>query len=327
MMLKKTLGLALGLSMTLLVATSSFAAVHNFTSDFKNPCLTPDYNMADDPGFESWYYIGKDGPSATVRGAFSKNVNYLGGEYFLNDQTFANLTFADPDKGDSATYLKGSYLFKNGIFAGLDYGSYKEDKKDVSQVTLSPGYRFNLPKNAGYVAASMDYAASDEGRKDSGIVDFEVNGRYYIKDGRFYGQIIIPNDDVFTNDEMYLFAGGAYKVAKNIVVGANLENQDDYTRFDLGCTAGFGKLGLDFKLENVDDANNATNFYASGVYSFTNQLRGGLQINKKDAVDDPYLFAKVKYSVNNQNSLVFIHRFENLKDDATTFLRWDIALK
>ncbi|HYH03025.1 MAG TPA: hypothetical protein VEC37_07995 [Bacillota bacterium] len=324
--MKKVVILSLVLALTLTVAANASAAVHNFTNDFTNPFLMPDFNDADMPGFEGWYYIGKDGSSATARGAFPEDYTALGFEYFKNDQTFANLSHFAPEEGESATFLKGSYLFKNGFFAGLDYGSFD----DMSQMTLSPGYRFDLAKKAGYVAVSMDYLANRDfinELEDSGIVDYEVNARYYTKNSRVYGQLIIPNEDVTGSDEMYLYAGGAYKYSKNIVFGANLMDNGDKTKFDIGCTTGFDKLGLEFKYEN-DDENN--NLYFNALYSFTKDFRAGLQINKKDAADDPYLFAKFKYDVNKQNSLVFIQRFKNDSDESytgssMTCLRWDIS--
>jgi hypothetical protein len=44
----------------------------------------------------------------------------------------------------------------------------------------------------------MDYSATDEvysGHK-TGVIDYEIYGRYYTDKSSFYGQYIIPNKDV-----------------------------------------------------------------------------------------------------------------------------------
>jgi hypothetical protein len=327
--MKKLITSSLVLGLTLLIAGGTLAAVHNFTGDFSNPFLMSDFSSNTNiPDFEGWYYIEKDTPSATVRGSFPKDANHLGVEYLQNDQTFVNLSYRDPDHGDSIAYLKGSYLFDANWFAGLDFAS----DDDNSQTTFAPGYRFNIDDNC-YVAVSMDYAVNHDATdhyKDSGLVDLEANGRYYTKDSRVYGQIIIPNDDVTIKDDIYFHAGGAYKYADNIVFGANFtsdENGD--STLDIGCTTAYDELGIEGKLVFADAANGLD---INALYSFADNIRAGLEIAKVEHVSDPYLTVKAKYTIDDQNSAYLYYQFENNSTnsevkDGVISLRWDIAVK
>jgi hypothetical protein len=321
--MKKYLVLSLVLSLMLLVTGSASAAVHNFTGDFTNPFLLPDFSRYGSPLFEGWYYIEKDNPSVTVRGLFPKNGNVFGFEYFQNDQTFIDVTHVNPDSDNSSTCVKGSYLFDNGFFAGLDYGS----NGDVSQTTLSPGYRFNFDDN-GYIAASLDYAVNDQFYRDSGIVDYELTARYYTDQFRVYGNINIPNDKVVGTDQSYLWAGGAYKFSDNVVLGANYRRLNDINSYDIGCSATFDRLGAEVSYSDGD----AGVSYSTGVnlvYSFTDNFRAGFQTTKVENLDDLYWLAKLKYTVDDKNAVVLMHQLKNEAADmeAVTYLRWDIALK
>jgi hypothetical protein len=315
--MKKLLSLALILCLTLLMAGGALAAVHNFTGDFDNPFLQPGYSG---PSFDGWYYIEKDDPSATVRATFPENHNDLGMEYFINDQTFVNIYYADPDKGDSIAYLKGGYLFDNNVFVGLDLAS----DNDNTQATVSPGYRFNLDDNC-YVAVSLDYAVNDDMLYvDSGLIDLEISGRYYTNDSRVYGQIIFPNDDVTVNDDIFIYAGGAYQFDDNIVVGANFWQENGDTTVDLGATTVFDKLEAEGRLVIADDANAVD---CNVLYEFAANIKAGLEVSKVEHVSDPYLTVKGKYTIDDQNSAFLFYQFENGDEDGVISLRWDIAIK
>jgi hypothetical protein len=300
-------------SLTLLTVDGALAAVHNFTGDFSNPFLQPGYSQ---PSFEGWYYIEKDAPSATVRGTLGDDIAF-GAESFQNDQSFINLSFSDPDVGGAVTYLKGSYLCENGCFVGLDYGD--------SQITFAPGYRLDLDENC-YLAASLDYAFNheDSAYKDSGIVAIEFNSRYYTTDSRVYGQLIIPNDDVTISDDIYIYAGGAYKYSDNIVLGANFTRKYGDSTFEIGCTTAFDELGLEARAVLADTADV---FDCNALYSFTENIRAGLEIQDVENVDDPYIILKGNYKLDDQNSAILMYQLKNGDDGGVLYLRWDIALK
>jgi hypothetical protein len=338
--MKKLLTLTLVLCFTLLCAGSTLAAVHNFTGDFDYGYLMRDYSYYNHT-FEGWYYIGKDAPSATVRSTIDDSCSAFGAEYFQNDQTFVNLTYF---KADSDFWyldkpfinLKGSYLFANNFFIGLDTGMHDANyNHDYSQVTFSPGYRSNLANDAGYIAASVDYAANDEYPyyKDSGIIDYELNGRYYTAQSRFYGQLIIPNKDVAISEDSYLQVGGAYQYSNNIICGADIYiATDEYTAFELGCSTTFDQLGAEFRFMscNYDESSDYDDYTGVGfniLYSFADQFRTGFEYLKFNNSDDPKLHLKAKYTMDDQNSLILTQRLKNDTYEAVTFLYWDIKLK
>jgi hypothetical protein len=347
--LKKLLILTLALSLTLLVAGSALAAVHNFTGDFSNPYLYPDYGYYDVAAFEGWYYIEKDNPSATVRGTFPAEQksfdNAFGLEYFQNDQTFINLSFIKNDtSGIDLGYdrLNGSYLFDNNFFIGVDSWFHSSN----SSTNLSPGYRFNLAQDAGYIAASLDYAVDKYiFNNEKGIIDYEIYGRYYTNNSRVYGQMVIANDDVLGYDSKYLMLGGVYKIFDNVVLGAIFKKYEDdpdygsnYTCFEIGCTTAFNKLGAEFRYINCnyDDNSDYSALDCNILYSFTDKFRAGFEVEKCNYADegdlDPSLLAKAKYRINDANEVLLSYCFKNDSEDADyaeaiSYLRWDIKIK
>jgi hypothetical protein len=317
--MKKLLVLSLVLTLTLLTAGSTIAAVHNFNGDFWSPNLMPDFSEKEMPEFEGWYYIEKDTPSGAARGKFGDD-NALGAEYFQNDQTFANLYLNDPENGSSVTYLKGSYLLDNQFFVGLDLGD--------SQITFAPGFRYNLDDNC-YIAASLDYAVNDEysGYQDSGLIDMEINGRYYTDLMRVYGQLILPNDDVVTSADTFLLVGGAYKYADNIIVGGALATWGGKHYLEAGCSTTFDKAGAELRF--IDD-DGATKVDCNLLYSFTDQIRAGLETYKKEGVSDPYIIIKGRYTLDEKNFAILMYQLKNESqqgDDSVFYLGWDITFQ
>jgi hypothetical protein len=336
--------------LTLLSFGSVLAAPHNFRSDFYHPYFDSRDNSYYQENllgsFENWYYIEKNAPATTLRGSFSDYFKVYGAEYFKNDQTFVNLSytiFEFYDISDSKiTNLKGSYLFDNNFFVGLTHQNFNFDSSSASLTYFSPGYRFNFPSDSGYLTVSLDYYAGGDGDHnvkvaDPDVLDYEINGRYYIDRSRFYGQVIIFNKDLIEDDYQFYKAGGAYQCFDNLVLGADVEKgTDTYTQFEIGGTANFGRLGADFKYcKHEEDENDKSDYnllYLNILYSFTDNLRAGLEVMKIEfpEVDediDPLLIAKVKYTIDDQNALILMHDFENDNNEkSTTYLYWDIKL-
>jgi hypothetical protein len=317
--MKKLLLLSLALGLTFFTFESALAAVHNFNGDFWSPNLLPDFSNEDMPDFEGWYYIEKDTPAATARGAFGNGLAG-GAELFQNDQRFIDVYYYDPDDSGSYFYLKGSYLLETDFFVGVDYGD--------SQLTVAPGYRFITDDNC-YIAASLDYAVnhqystsdSNNGYHSSGLIDLEFNGRYYTDDSRFYGQLIIPNNDVAGIDDLFLLAGGAYRYNPNIVLGANLVSWGDYSYYEVGCTTEFDKIGAELRYISDDDT---TIFDCNVLYSFAPNIRAGLELINNDDNSDPTLIIKGKYTLDQQTSTVFMYRLDNGDTDGKFYLQLNL---
>jgi hypothetical protein len=207
---------------------------------------------------------------------------------------------------------------------------------NYSQVTVSPGYRFNLNDNDGYIALSMDYSATDEvysGHK-TGVIDYEIYGRYYTDKSSFYGQYIIPNKDVTGYDYKYSYLRGAYKCSEDFSVGGAFSQATDYFNYyDIQCAVSLNRLGVELVYfnNNYDPAFvPSTDYYGSSanvLYSFTDNFRAGCQVTNYSDVNDPALFLKEKYNFNDRNSVVLTQRLKNDSYDAVTFLNWDIKFK
>ncbi|MGD9156025.1 MAG: hypothetical protein PVG90_11075 [Bacillota bacterium] len=356
--MKKLLGLSMMLALTLLVAATTLAAVHNYTDDLVNPFLMPDYSMA--LKFEDWYYIEKNGPKITLDATFPKDFRYkyYGFEYYQNEHNFLNLTYIDHDKYDDSTqfYFKGCYLFENGLFAGFDSGNFDygvDDINDGTQNIVISGYRFNLPNQAGYIAASIDYALNNDYLRygDSGLIDYELDAKYYTDQSRVYGQLIIPNKnmEMVGNDKTFLKLGIAYKISDNFVVGANylqfvtyiVDCDDDYGDFDIvrskyieydfGFTAELNKLGIELqhKILNIDYYNHDSYTTRMNLlYSFTNNCRAGFEVRKEENNDELYRTAKLKCLISGQNAIIVMHTLKNdfSSEGAVSYIGCDIKL-
>jgi hypothetical protein len=335
--MKKLIILSLALLGSLFCTNASRAAVHNFTSGFDSHLLLHDYNYYNpllggnlNLSFEGWYYITWEQPGVSVRIAANGKRYFSEAEYFQNDQTF--LTYYHSTYGDQTKlYLKGSYLLADQYFIGVD--TVKGD--DDFQLSLAPGYRYNLPKNSGFIAASADLAVNDDCYDNAGIIDLEVYGRYYIDKGRFYGELLIPNRDVVGNDFCLLYGGGAYQISPNIIVGANLYQLfGSQTILEVGCTTNFKQLGVEFRYTNFrydessdnNDSGSDNNYFGIDLnllYSLGNRWRTGMEIIKYSDMDDPALLLKGKYQINNQHSVIFGQGLQNDTYDSITYLYWD----
>jgi hypothetical protein len=318
--MKKLLLLSLTLGLTLLTSGNVLAAVHNFNGDFWSPNLLPDFSSEDMPSFEGWYYIEKDVPAATARGAIGNGLAG-GAELFQNDQSFIDVYYDDPDDSGSYFYLKGNYLLETDFFIGVDYGD--------SQLTVAPGYRFIIDDNC-YLAASLDYAVNHQystndsanGYHDSGLIDLDIYGRYYTADSRLYGQFIIPNDDVAGIDDLFLLGGGAYRYNPNIVIGANLVSWGDYSYYEVGCTAAFDKIGAELRLIS-DDATGAID--CNVLYSFAPNIRAGLELIQNDDNSDPRLILKGKITSDEKTAAILMYQLDYGDTDGKLYLQWDIT--
>jgi hypothetical protein len=344
--MKKLFSLTLFFCLTLLLAGNTLAApgpgfprgIYYPSKELQNPFPYPsiiDSQLGNTPQFEGWYSVEKETPSVRVFGPMQGTFDKYGLNYFQNDQTYAKLKYTDIQSTYGITSFEGSYLFDNHCFLGMEYADFL----DNSATALAPGYRFNLGDDAGYVAMTLNYLlnmdADDDDyafyKKTHGVIDYEIKARYYTENSQAYGQLVFPDKDTVGTDEHYLRAGGAYKVNENLVIGADFTDYlDRYKSYEIGCTATLDKVGAELRFIefNYDNNDNSHLVDANLLYSFTNQIRAGLELFKAKDVDGLNKLAKIKYTVNDQNSVVFMHQLPN--DDAhiraTSYLYWDIKL-
>lgn len=279
------------------------------------------------PEFGDWYTLEADKPSAALQGRLGGKRNLFEAEYYQNDQTFINLSYNAPANNDAGTFLKGSYLWDNGWFGGLGLGLLPFGGGDTTQLTLSPGYRYNFPGNAGYLAASLDLSATEDYYSNAGLIDLEVAARYATQQSRVYGQVILPNKDVVMYEDIYYHCGGVVRTAKNIVCGADLLSINGQTRYHLGFSSAINQYGFEARYVRGDGGSWID---LNLLYALNPNCRAGLAIKKQDNISDPYLTAKLKYTFDPQNSLVVMHQLKNTSApdlEAITYLRWDITLK
>ena len=337
--MKRLTLLTLVLTLTLLISGNTLAAVHNFTGDFANyylnhPLIAPQFNSL---SFEGWYTIDKDTPGFTARALFPKDASHWGLEYYLNDQYFANLNYFDLDDF-AVTSFQGSYLFDFGLFVGLDY----TDNDGETQGVISSGYRYGFGQDNGYIAASVDYALSGDltkrySKDDSGIIDYDIDFKYFTGNWKVYGQLLIPNEDMigpltdWYSDDPILDLAANYKINDQYTVGGAITAFDKEFDYNLGVSGTFDKLGAELRYRSANwDGDNETYWVDANVmYSFTDQFRAGFQVTKAKDINDPYLYAKAKFTVNDDNALKFVYQFENdeTHEDGIAYIRWDMNIK
>ena len=206
--------------MILVVSASAMAAVHDGNGDLA-PYYYPskylgqgevilfgfiDFIAASLPGEDgsgmlnlyqvknsNWFEIEKEKPYWIVTS--TSNIydigNQLGGEYYCDDQTFAEASYTFFPMVSNVSNIKGSFLTESGFFIGMDYIS----TAGLTNASLiSPGYRFNLNDN-GYIAASLDYVSVDFlGEIVREVAGYDIDFKYYTEKMKFFGQIYVSNE-------------------------------------------------------------------------------------------------------------------------------------
>ncbi|HEY8463960.1 MAG TPA: hypothetical protein VIM29_08060 [Bacillota bacterium] len=296
--MKRALVLVLTVILMAAVSTGTLAAVHNSWGDFSNRSTDRDLGIAT---YGGWYYIEPETPYAIANLRNNDNQTEVGALYYLNDFTFAELgTYDDSDEA----FIRGSYRFNNGVFAGLDAGT-----RDDDYAMLSLGYLYDLGNN-GYIALSGDYDTSDRG---NGWLGVDLDFRYYTNKMRIFGQIYHAEDGSNTGEGLITDLAVNYKLQDNLVAGvgvtlANYENKKDATKINFGGTYTVDALTVDgeYYYRNTD-----TNGIAlMGMYNFSDELAAGLYGEFDDDDYDSYVL-KVKYNLDQQSQLRFSYELNN----------------
>lgn len=232
------------------------------------------------PGTEPRYDIEREQPNLGAGLSWCINDPLYNLDYFLNEQTYAgfNIALPPPDEGfGTIINVYGSYLFNFGLFVGMDYYAWGESN---AELTISPGYRFNL-QNKGYLAARLNFA---NGNTSSGIYSYQLEGQYYNETMLMTGQIVLPKDSLTT-----IVAGANFKTNDELIWGINCGTGK---QFD--CTAGFTWSKNDWAVETtLGTSANAFYYDVNGLYKISEQFSLGLE-GKSENVNSLITF-KAKY--------------------------------
>jgi hypothetical protein len=286
--LKKIRLFVLAVTLTLLIAAPSFAATHSWEGEY---CQTDSFfSISPNSAYLQAYYFY----SPTTDIFFGKSTSHTGiAEYYVNDQTFVNFgrTILSNDDWDfmnmRISQIRGSYLFKCGFFAGLNYSSSYYDGDTEDETIFSPGYRYNFDDNS-YIAFSVDY---------SNYVD-DING--YDFDFRFYqdkykiaGQIYkIKDGDVTAAMET------AYQFTDTFTAGLSLSHDEyDNNWFETGFTWTPGSVIFD----GIYGYDSDHYLMVNGMYRFTKNFAAGLRIYDEEDYDDLRGGAIIKFTSDKTN--------------------------
>jgi hypothetical protein len=262
---------------TLMIASSIAAggAIHNTWNDLSNYAGQGNGFAFPNPG--GWYYSEKLAPKelpyfiatgALLSEDFYTSNSMLGTVLYINDFTFAEFSNAQSKYVDERIFVKGSYLFKNNVFAGLDYCSVDDSAGD-SITVLSVGYRFEIGE--GFLALSTDYVSASF---DSAF-EYDLDFRYYTENARMYGQLynVAGNWSTY-NEGTYADFGLAYRFSKKLVAGIDLGSWEGYGYIRAGFTYYTAFMTLDIAADDNEDAGNNT-FYLMDMFKVNDNLKLG----------------------------------------------------
>lgn len=304
-MVQKIFTVLLASWLLLMMSTYSLAAVLPVSS---SPFILRNswYSKTD-----TWYSIEQDKPDVT---AFVRNIppdfTVVGGEYYQNDQTFADLYFQNVDKSD-LTYFGGSYLFESGFFVGLNY--LKVAPSTTTQ--LSPGYRVKF-KKSGYVALSFDYLSNDYSDTHD-IVSYDVDFKLFPKNMKICGELSLPKEG---NDPFVNFNAN-YKVNKRLVVGVDYMSQGGDSAYSAGLTYRVQPFIIDAMLGKTFTENY---YQLAGMDNLKNYSIGALY-QKYQNDSDPGITIQGKYHLTN-GDLILKYTFHNDSYDQVTVLAYERKL-
>jgi hypothetical protein len=293
--MKRISSLLLAGVLVLLFTTFAWGAIHDSNGDFSYWGSSSSYVLMTD----TWYWVGKDNPYYVASGMTGPgNGNTLvGGEYYVNDQTFAEIW------GGNGSAIKGSYLTNSGFFAGMDYHMNNAN----SYTLFSPGYRLNVKD--GYVALSCDYASDGAAGKDytkGFALDYKIANENY----RMFGQLY---HDQYLNKN---YADWTYEAAaaKELVLALKLADYDKVPIFNGGLTWS-PEIGIfDAKIGR----NNAMNVIdLSGLFLVNQRLYLGAETVKDpqnqftEYSDKSANLIKAKYKLGDASALELAYRLKN----------------
>lgn len=299
---------------TLMVASSIAAggAIHNTWNDLSNYAGQGNGFAFPNPG--GWYYseqmAPKELPYIIATGAllsedFYTSNSMLGTVLYINDFTFAELSNAQSKYVDERIFIKGSYLFKNNMFIGLDYCSADDSAYDPITV-LSAGYRFEIG-DKGFLALSGDYVSASF---DSAF-EYDLDFRYYTDNARMYGQIysVQGNWSTYHDGGTYADFGLAYRFSEEFVAGIDVGSWDGYGYIRVGFTWYTDFMTLDLAADDNEDAGNNT-LYFMDMFKVNDNLKLGFSyFNPSDL--EGIITIKGIYNIDAKTMIGAEYRLEN----------------
>jgi hypothetical protein len=299
----KKIFMLLMIAALVLVPAAALGAVHNWTSDFNfYPMMEADIHAADPiTRMDTWYTITPAQSNFQAVGVLSSDYNVLGGEYYLNDQTFASLISFPED-----TVLLGSYLFKNNFFLGFMY-----ENSDKGVFTLiSPGYRFGWGED-GYIALSAELHSIED---EETYYNFDLDAIYFGDNLKFFGQLYSQDRNGITFYDL----GLNYQFSETLTGGV-FYNGDSNENSTL--SAGLTWIGsfmlLDASVSSDDDDDSLVKL--SAMFNANQNLVIGAQINNYSD-DDSIYYLKARYSMKNDVAIKFVYQLPADYQDSALFL-------
>jgi hypothetical protein len=303
-MVQKISTLLLASWLLLIMSTYSLGAVQTMSSPFE---LGDSWYSKTD----TWYSIKQDKPDVNtyVRNT-TPDFSVVGGEYYQNDQTFADLYFQNINRSNM-TYFGGSYLFESGFFVGLNYLKLAP----TTETLLSPGYRFKV-KEQGYVAVSFDYLSNDYSNTND-IVSYDVDFKLFPKNMKICGEINLPKE----GNDTVINLNANYKVNNRLVAGADYMSQGSDNAYSAGLTYTVKSFIIDTKLGKTF----IENYYQLAGMDNLKNFSIGVLYQKYQNDSDPGITIKGKYHLTNAN-LILKNTFQNDSYNQVTVLAYERKL-
>ena len=248
------------------------------------------------PWSDRWFTVEQATSEIQVNATTINNgPNYLGGGYYINDQTFLEVNYLTDNTGyNLETCLRGSYLFDIGLFAGLSYYSWNNGGYYYS--VFSPGYRINL-SNQGYISTSIDYIMSNYGSNNE-VLSYEIGGVYYPEKAKIFGEVSIPNKGTFPSFNTIYLLGVNYQAADNLVCGLSYLNLDDIYYILGGLTYSPNEFIVNGMIgTSHSNSSNATVYDIGASYRFSDSFGAGIEYMKYSDVDQGQLSGRLDFSI------------------------------
>jgi hypothetical protein len=328
--LKKLLLTITAFGLMLGISGAAFGAVHSTNGDFIN-WSTGEMNFSVNGLFalytgkaaDTWYTVAPEINVFKAEVMSSDGFSSYGGEFILNDQTFAGLNVFN-DIGmvgppiDSLTNLRASYLFDFGLFVGIDYYALDGGSYD-SLYTISPGYRFGFGDD-NYVALSLDYMVNPD-MDFAEIVGYDLDIVYFFAGGRFFFQYYSATDEAQMMRDTAYDLGVVFQVADEVVIGANYYNVEDSSDYSVGLTWTPDFMVLDLQIGTFMEE---SNYALSALFSIGANWALGLGYESFEPFSDDKTIFKVKY-MNDSSKLIFGYVLENDSYPASYLLGYTLA--